>query len=255
MQFLTHHIPWINVHPVERWLSAASGGILAATAFRGGRGAAARAVAGAMLIHRGLTGRCHLYQALGVRTAAPNPAVPLPYELGIRARAAVTVNQPRDAVYTFWRQLENLPRFMRHLVSVEMRDQNRSHWIAEGPAGKQVHWDAEIINEIPNELIAWRSLSGSQVDSAGSVRFSDAPGGRGTEIRVELQYNPPGGAAGAIVAKLFGREPEQEIRADLGRLKQFLESGQLATTEGQPQGSERPSRKPRESWDQDDVMA
>src|SRR2546423_15606848 len=113
-----------------------------------------------------------------MRTARKNGAS-LPYELGIRARAAITVNHPRESVFQFWRQLENLPRFMRHLISVEPRDERRSHWVAQGPAGRKVEWDAEIINEIPNELIAWKSLPGSDVDSAGSVRFKDAPGERG----------------------------------------------------------------------------
>jgi len=130
--------------------------------------------------------------------------------------------------------LDNLPRFMRHLVSVDQLDYRRSRWVAQGPAGWRVTWDAEVINEIPNELLAWQSLAGSQVDSAGSVRFTEAPGGRGTEIRVELQYNPPAGIVGAYVARLFGREPEQEIEADLNRLKQFLECGEVATTDGQP---------------------
>lgn len=125
---------------------------------------------------------------------------------------------------------------MHHLITVEQIDQQRSHWVAQGPANKRIEWDAEIINEIPTQLIAWKSLPGSDVGSAGSVRFKDAPGGRGTEIRVELQYNPPGGVVGSYFARLFGREPEQEITADLGRLKQFLESGEAATTEGQPRG-------------------
>ena len=185
-------------------------------------------------MRRGFSGYCEVYNALGIRTA-PSDAT-LPYELGVRARAAVTVNQPRQQVYQFWRQFENLPHFMRHLVSVEPTGQNRWHWEAKGPMEKTIGWDAEIINEIPNELIAWKSLEGSDVDSAGSVRFKDAPGNRGTEIRVELQYNPPAGAVGAYIARLFGREPEQEIVSDLARLKQFLESGEIATTEGQPHG-------------------
>jgi uncharacterized membrane protein len=102
--------------------------------------------------------------------------------------------------------------------------------------GRKVEWDAEIINEYPNELIAWKSLAGADVDSAGSVHFSDAPGGRGTEVRVELQYNPPAGVAGAYIAKLFGHEPEQAIIEDLHRMKQFLETGEIASTEGQSKG-------------------
>jgi uncharacterized membrane protein len=195
-----------------------------------------------MLIQRGITGRCHVYRTLGLRTAPSRSTVTLPYELGIRARAAASINQPRQRVYDFWRNLENLPRFMRHLVAVEFEGENRSRWVARGPRGKEYTWLAEIINESPGELIAWRSLPGSEIDNAGSVRFSDAPGGRGTEIRVELQYNPPGGTAGAWIARILGRDPQQEMQGDLGRLKQYLEAGELATAKGQPMGPKHPGR-------------
>jgi uncharacterized membrane protein len=196
------------------------------------------------MMHRGITGHCYLYQALGLNSAPKGRNTSIPYELGVRARAAITINQPRDKVFQFWRDLENLPRFMEHLVSVTRYGGKRSHWVAQGPGGKTVEWDAETINEVENELIAWRSLEGSTVDSAGSVQFKDAPGDRGTEIHVELQYNPPGGAVGAYIAKLFGKEPEQEIEADLIRLKHFLETGEIATTEGQPKGRQRQGRRP-----------
>ncbi len=223
-----------NVHPVERWLSVLGGGALAISGLSKGRSGIGRTLTGAALLKRGISGHCDAYRLLGIRTA-PSAAT-IPYELGVRARAAVTVAAPRDKVFQFWQQLENLPRFMTHLISVQSLGNKRSHWVAKGPAGREVAWDAETINEIENELIAWKSLPGSDVASAGSVRFKDAPGGRGTEIRVELQYDPPGGLLGAYVAHLFGREPEQEINADLIRLKQFLESGEFATIEGQPKG-------------------
>jgi uncharacterized membrane protein len=202
---------------------------------RGWRGVP-RALLGAMMVQRGATGRCNVYRALGVRSATTSDRTPLPYELGVRARASVTIAAPREKVFSFWRDLENLPKFMRHLESVEKIDERRTRWVAHGPGDMKVQWEAELINEIPDHLIAWKSLPGSTVASAGSVRFQDAPGGRGTEVRVELQYNPPAGIVGAQVARLFGREPEQEIESDLGRLKQYLESGELATTEGQPIG-------------------
>lgn len=228
------HSSVVNVHPAERWASVLSGGALAVSGLSRGKSGVLRTVTGALMIQRGLSGHCLAYELFGVRTS-PSEAT-IPYDLGIRARAAVTVAQPVDKVFAFWRQFDNLPRFMRHLISVEPLAGNRSRWTAAGPGGRKVTWDAEIINEIPGELIAWRSLPGSDVDSAGSVRFRNAPGNRGTEIRVELQYNPPAGIVGAYVARFFGREPEQEISADLARLKQFLESGEVATTEGQPQG-------------------
>jgi uncharacterized membrane protein len=223
---------YVNLHPLERWLSVLGGGALTAVAIRKRR--FSLLVASAALLGRGYTGRSQVYRVLGVRTAGGGS--PLPYELGVRARGAVTLMLPREQVFQFWRKLENLPRFMRHLISVQPSGDRRSHWVAEGPAGRRVEWDAEILNEVPNELIAWRSLERSDVDSAGSVRFSDAPGNRGTEVRVELQYNPPAGIVGAYVARVFGREPEQEIQADLLRLKQVLEAGEMAVTEGQPRG-------------------
>jgi len=241
MEVIHHPNSYPNLHPVERLASVIGGGVLAVSAIRKGSPGILRLIAGAAIMQRGLTGHCQLYEALGVRTA-PYTAT-LPYELGIRAQAAVTVNESRPSLFEFWRNLENLPQFMRHLISVEQRDRTHSHWIAQGPADRKVEWDAEIINEIENVLIAWKSLPGGDVDSAGSVRFVDAPGFRGTEIHVELQYNPPAGIVGAYVARLFGREPEQEIEADLGRLKQYLECGEVATTEGQSRGSESGSRR------------
>jgi uncharacterized membrane protein len=138
---------------------------------------------------------------------------------------AVTINAPAEALFAFWRNLEQLPRFMDHLVSVHQVDYRRSHWVAKAPAGRTVHWDAEIINEIPRELIGWRTLDGADVVSAGSVRFKPAPGDRGTEVRVRLQYDPPGGRVGATVAWLLGHEPSKTIREDLRRVKQLMETG------------------------------
>lgn len=235
MQIVWNHSGAPNVHPAERWVSLLGGGALAVYGLSKGRHGLGSAIAGLVIMKRGITGHCEAYQALGIRTAPTRATIP--YELGVRARASVTVAEDRRKIYGFWRELQNLPRFMRHLESVEPREDGKySTWVASGPAGKPVRWEAEMINDIPNELIAWKSLPGSDVDSAGSVSFKDAPGGRGTEIRVELQYNPPGGVVGAYVAKLFGREPEQEIRGDLARLKQYFESGEIATTEGQPAG-------------------
>jgi uncharacterized membrane protein len=141
---------------------------------------------------------------------------------GIKVDRSITVNRPREEVYRFWRQLENLPRFMDHLESVTVLDEDLSHWVAKGPAGTRVEWDASIHNEIENELIAWRSLSGSDIDNAGSVHF--IPAGDGTEVRVVLRYDPPAGKVGAAVAKLLGEEPELQIEEDLRRFKQVVEA-------------------------------
>jgi uncharacterized membrane protein len=202
-------------------------------------------IAGSSLLFRGISGRSYLYQLLGVRTASPGEgrSISVPYELGFRAEAAVTVNKPREQVYAFWRELTNLPRFMRHLKEVRHVSTRQSHWVAEGVGKVCAEWDAEVIQDIPNERIGWRSLPGSRVDTAGSVQFREAPGGRGCEILVELQYNPPAGAVGALFAKLFGQSPSTAIEEDLMHLKQQLEAGEIATIEGQPRGGVREMRR------------
>jgi uncharacterized membrane protein len=151
----------------------------------------------------------------------------------------VTVNLPRAEVYSFWRDFENLPLFMKHLESVTVLDARRSHWVAKAPAGTKVEWNAEITSDEPNSLIAWRSVDESDIDNSGSVRFSDAPGGRGTEVQVSLVYDAPAGALGKIVAKMFGEEPEQQIREDMRRFKCVIETGEIATIVGQPTGEGR----------------
>jgi len=145
---------------------------------------------------------------------------------------SVTINRSREEVYRFWRALENLPRFMYHLESVEITGTTRSHWIAKAPAGRTVEWDADIINDLPNELLSWSSVPESDVPNSGTVRFTDAPGDRGTEVHVELNYDPPAGEAGAIVAKLFGEEPGQQVRDDLRRFKQVMETGEVVRSDG-----------------------
>jgi uncharacterized membrane protein len=195
---------------------------------------------GLNFLRRGITGFCYTYQALGISSVETDATPTIPYELGVRVDEAVIINRPRREVFRFWRNLENLAEFMEHVESVRpVRGQERSHWVAQGPGGRRMEWDAEIINEIDDRLIAWRSLPGSDVANAGSVHFKDAEGGRGTEVRVELQYNPPGGTVGAFVAKLFGEEPSTQIRNDLKRLRTRLEAGVLPTTAGQPAGSKQ----------------
>jgi uncharacterized membrane protein len=157
---------------------------------------------------------------------------------GVNVEEVVTINAPAAQLYRFWRNLEQLPRFMDHLVSVREYDERRSHWVAKAPGRRTVEWDAEIINEIPGELLAWRTLEGSDVVSAGSVRFKPASHGRGTEVHVRLQYDPPAGKLGATVAWLLGHEPSQVIREDLRRFKQLLEAGEVPTTKGQPRGTQ-----------------
>jgi uncharacterized membrane protein len=155
---------------------------------------------------------------------------------GVQVREQVSVNRSISELYRFWRNVENLPRVMSYLEDVSKSSDRRSHWVAKGPAGQRVEWDAEITDARENELVAWRSLEGSEVPNEGSVRFSRSPDGSGTIIDVALTYHPPGGKAGAAVAKLFGREPAQEIRRDLERFKQRVESGNLILASGSPGG-------------------
>ena len=220
----------VNVSGAERWVSAIGGGALTLIGLsRRSVGGAALALAGGSLIHRGVTGHCYGYQAIGVNTADPEAP-------GIRVRKSVTVNASPEELYRFWRRFENLPRFMKHLESVQELGGGRSHWVAKAPAGKTIEWDAEITAEEENRRIAWRSTPDAEVSNAGEVRFAPAPGGRGTEITVSLEYNPPGGVIGAAVAKLFGEEPQQQVSEDLRRFKQVIEAGETPTTEGQPHG-------------------
>jgi uncharacterized membrane protein len=231
-----------NVADVERWASALGGAALTAFAVKQLKDRSpvgvALAAAGTTLIYRGATGHCPVYAAAGINTAdgEDDTRAALSGARGVNLEEVVTINRPPTELYRFWRNFEQLPAFMEHLVSVTQTDQRRSHWIAKAPAGRTVEWDAEIINEIPDELIGWRTLDGADVISAGSVRFIPSPAGRGTEVRVRLQYEPPGGKMGAAIAWMFGEEPSQTIREDLRRLKQLMEAGEVPTTEGQPRG-------------------
>ena len=150
----------------------------------------------------------------------------------VKIERVTTINKPVHEVYQFWRRFENFPRFMRHLESVEMLGGGRSRWRAKAPAGMTVEWEAEVLEDRDNEWIAWRSLPGSQIENSGSVRFSPAPGARGTELRVQLQYNPPAGTLGRGVAWLFGKEPDQQIHDDLHRFKQLMETGEIPLSDG-----------------------
>ncbi len=161
-------------------------------------------------------------------------------------RQSVTVNRPVEEVYAFWHNFENFPRFMAHVRSVSVSGR-RSHWVAKAPAGMTVEWDAEIVDDRENELIAWRSLEESDVQHSGKVRFVRAPGARGTEVRVDLAYMPPGGALGRALAKLFGEEPEQQVREDLRRVKQILEAGEIPISDGP--GLWRPAQPPARAED------
>ena len=146
-------------------------------------------------------------------------------------RKTIVVNRPAADVYRFWRDFENLPRFMTNLESVEVFDDRHSHWRAKGPFGSSVDWDAEIVQDRRDSLISWRSTENADIDMAGTVHFEPGTGGRGTVIRVELEYTPPGGAAGAALAWLTGSEPGQQMDTDLRRFKQIMETGEVVKSD------------------------
>jgi uncharacterized membrane protein len=228
-----------NVADTERIASGVAGGLMLLYGLgRGTLGGIALTALGGGLVYRGATGHCPTYQALGIDTADHGPATARDFfDHGIHVEQSFTVNRSPWDLYQFWRDFENLPRFMHHLKSVKVLDSNRSHWEARGPAGTTVEWDATIINDEENALIAWRSLDGADVDNAGSVRFLPAPEGRGTEVKVVIEYIPPAGRLGAALAKIFGEAPDQQIQEDLRRFKQLMETGEIPSTEGQPRGT------------------
>jgi uncharacterized membrane protein len=186
------------------------------------------AIAGAPLVWRGATGAWPTVP----RAVADRLPDPLPPSLEV----SLTVNLPRREVYAFWRRLENLPRFMRHLDSVTETGGDRSHWVGKSPVGTKVEWDAEIVEDREGQILSWQSLPGSQVDNAGSVVFADATGGRGTVVRVHLDINPPGGRLGSGIGRLLSPITKQQVHEDLRRFKSLLEAGEIPTTAGQPAG-------------------
>jgi uncharacterized membrane protein len=230
-QTLEKLIPPVNVGDGERWISVLAGVGLIALGLNHRRLRGLMLPAGGALILRGITGRCSVNQVLGRNTVPAeeesefdSPVASVHRGEGIRVDKTVTVYRPAAELYRYWRNFENLPRIMRHVDSVTVLDDNHSHWVVDGPAGTHFEWDAEIHNEKENELIAWRSLDGD-VNHAGSVQFRPTPTGRGTEVRVELRYEPPAGALGAAIAKLFGEEPSRQVAEDLMRFKQAMEHG------------------------------
>ncbi|MCC5634589.1 SRPBCC family protein [Nostoc sp. CHAB 5844] len=216
-----------EANEMERWASLIGGGAMVLTGLKQGslRGVLT-ALAGGGLIYQGLTKQSTIGQvqeAVGMNKP-------------IKVEKTVTINKPADELYRFWHNFEQLPTFMKHLQSVKVYDAKRSHWIAKAPLGNNVEWDAEILEDRENEFISWASVEGADVDNSGFVRFKKAPGDRGTEVKVVLEYDIPGGGLSAAIAKLFGEEPEQQIGDDLRRFKMLMEAGEIATTEGQPTG-------------------
>ncbi|MBX9624116.1 MAG: SRPBCC family protein [Gemmataceae bacterium] len=226
-----------NVSDAERVVSLGVGGALLLNALAGKHLNLLSGLAGGYLLYRAATGHCPGYQALGLSFAnGTGPATAVAAGAGVKVEHGVTVNAPVEEVYRRWRDFERLPDFMTHLQSVKVHDDKKSTWTARAPAGMTVRWEAEVVTDTPNQVIAWRSLPGSDVDTAGSVHFRMAPAGRGTEVRVSLKFDPPGGKFGSFVARLFGENPDQQVRGDLRRFKQLVETGETPTVEGQSHG-------------------
>ncbi len=231
----------LNVGPTERLATALAGGLLAAYGLRKERGGWPMALLGGALVLTGATGRSPIYKALGVSTAGAQT---------VQIEHAITVNVEPQRLYDFWRNFENLPRVMPHLVEVRTHGESRSHWVARAPGGTRVEWDAELVEDQAPHLIAWRALPGqAQVWSAGTVRFQPAPGDRGTEVRVHMEYAPPAGPIGQAVAKLAGEEPDNQVLDSLRRLKMIFEAGEVATSAMRPDQDWEQGKQP---WQQDD---
>jgi len=172
----------------------------------------------------------------------PDTAAKETMEQGIiRTKRCISVWRPIEEVYGFWHDFQNFPRFMRHIESVRMMADGSSHWVAKAPAGKHVEWDAETLEDRPNELIAWRSLPDADVYNAGEVRFNPAPGGKGTEVRITMEYDPPFGKLGSKVAMLFREEPGQQVQDDLRHFKQVMETGDIVVSDATKQRGPHPA--------------
>ena len=226
----------VNVGEAERYGSIVGGlALVLAAVARRGLGGLIFGGLGAVLIRRGVLGHCPMYESMGASTARPQRHG-VPGNIGVRVERSITINRSAHEIFKFLRDSRNLPHFMKQLERVEVIDAKRSHWVAKAFQGRALEWDVEIINEHPNELIAWESQAGAKVPNAGSIRLKQAPNGRGTEVRIALEVNPPAGMLGVFGAKLFGETPERAVEEDLALLKQVSETGEIATTEGQPTG-------------------
>lgn len=225
-----------NVAQRERWISLLGGGALAVTGLRKRNLAGAfLTLVGAEMIFRGASGHCPFYGMLGIDTTniqsePHNKDASVAYLQGVRVENSLTVNRPAAELYAYWRKLETLPRFMEHLEEVSVLTDRRSRWVAKAPLGTLVSWEAEINNDIPGQLIGWRSLPGSTLHNAGSVHF-DERGHTSTQVRVVLEYSPPAGQLGVSIAKLLGEDPESQIADDLARFKTLMETGEHAISE------------------------
>lgn len=214
----------------ERLASTAAGGLLLLFGLRNPTPARLLlGVVGLGLIYQGAAGRNVI---TSVSTGQPLVAEPN----GLRVKKSVTINRSAEDLYEYWRSLENLPRFMTHVRSVQRHGDGRSHWVVAGPRGTVLKFDAQITVDRPNEMIGWQTLPGAAVHHRGYVKFVPAPGNRGTEVHVAMEYEPPGGEAGKLLGNLLGGVTEQQIQEQIRNFKRIMEAGETPTTKGQPSG-------------------
>jgi uncharacterized membrane protein len=221
----------INLGKTERIISAAGGAFLLTSGAQDIKKhpvtALVKALAGGYLLYRGVSGHCPLRELIGKNQVQKQPKPLL-------IREALTVNRPRNEVYNYWRQLSNFPLFMKHIVEVNVENELQSQWKMRLPGGAgTVEWKAVVVEDKPGELLAWRSVEGADVDTTGEIIFKDAPGDRGTEVHATIFYRAPAGALGKMAGKLFRKGFEIQVRQDLRRFKQMLETGETSTIEGQ----------------------
>ena len=223
----------VNVGRSERWISGLAGAALVGFSMGRKRLRTVLVPLGGALIGRAVTGRCEVNRMLGRNSARDERRTGTVADLergeGIKLEQAVVIERPREELFQFWRNFENLPRFMDNLESVTILGPRRSHWVAKGPAGTRVEWDAEIEQEIENELISWRSLPGADVAQVGSVHFSPVHNG-GTEVRVVMRYAPPAGKLGSGGARILGEDSDQQVADDLRRFKQVMDAREVPSS-------------------------
>lgn len=230
----------VNVGKVERFASMFGGGFLAGAGIkRGGVGGAVMSLAGAILLHRGATGHCHVYGVLGMDTSSGDAAParqPGATRVdtaagGVRVEASITVNRMAEELYAYWRDFSHAPSFMDRIISVRVLDDRQSFWTAEGPRGRTWEWTSEVMDDVPGRRIAWRTLPGADLPNSGSVEFTAGRLGE-TTVRHTLQFDPPGGVVGQAIASAFHQMPEKMIQDDLRRFKTLMEAGMAVEQDG-----------------------
>ena len=222
----------VNVGETERYGSLLGGAaLIAAGLSRRSLPGLLVAALGGLFVARGLGGHCKLYDSIGVSTVA-NGRAGVPHGTGHKIDTSILIKRPAAEIFDFWRNLENLPSFMEDLRAIRVLDDRRSHWVLNGPGGRPMEWDAEIVNEHPGEMISWQTLPGADLQSAGTVRFTSTEGGTATNVRVILEFHPPAGAVGASIARFIGHDPAMKLERDLTRLKGIMESRNVVSSAG-----------------------